>query len=417
MADSVSDGDSSAPTLTPNGSPFRVGRSSSRSWYHADTVGVSSLQPPSVVSFLSPGAGASTQPRTPPYAAGSVSAPSQQFGSPTAHGDAGPGATPRLPGSPRQSSRSPGPLSRTGNMPDPASIERQKEQFRASIEKELEQGVAFLAQQLKHQTDVLIGRAEQVKAQHSFEIDRQVKERQLQMVQRYDESVLMVQQAAQRLTTQLEHQASQLHLEYQHHKNQDVLLQQTYKTQVSNFDALAKLESQIHGEVQAFPPPPEATERHYAATPRTPVQQHRLVTPPQTPQLQPMQLPHFLSGAPTHMEASRPMLVQTQKMEPVQRTRPPLKAEQILLPQPRVQLQPQPQGYSQLPQDMKPIVQPTIQVMPQFQVQPNVQLQSQVPPLVRVTLPWQAQSYSRQFRSCRSSKCNPTCSFSRRSHR
>jgi len=133
----------------------------------------------------------------------------------------------------------------TENIPDPAAVQRQKEQFARSLEDQLRKGVEVLAATHKQQTDLLHAQANQEKQRYNIALDQQVKQRELELSQQYNEQLMRLQQAAQAQRAELEQQACGLTLEYQQRKVQEEYNAQQDGIQKQHSEAQSRLNVEI----------------------------------------------------------------------------------------------------------------------------------------------------------------------------
>eukprot|EP00434_Breviolum_minutum_P029373 symbB.v1.2.025979.t1/scaffold2560.1/size76387/11 len=128
------------------------------------------------------------------------------------------------------------PPSLTAGLPDPTSIERQKNAYARGLEEQLRHGTDVLAQQLKQQSDYLFAMGDQRKRQFALQVDQEIKQREMELAQQHNEQLLLLQQAAQQQKSALEHQANALLLEYNQKKAQEDLSYQQYQFQKKQYE-------------------------------------------------------------------------------------------------------------------------------------------------------------------------------------
>eukprot|EP00913_Durusdinium_trenchii_P009438 g8871.t1 len=68
-------------------------------------------------------------------------------------------------------------LVRFQGLPEPNSIERQKNAYARGLEEQLRHGTDVLAQQLKQQSDYLLAMGDQRKRQYALQVDQEIKQR------------------------------------------------------------------------------------------------------------------------------------------------------------------------------------------------------------------------------------------------
>lgn len=128
------------------------------------------------------------------------------------------------------------PPSLTAGLPDPTSIERQKNAYARGLEEQLRHGTEVLAQQLKQQSDYVFAMGDQRKRQFALQVDQEIKQREMELAQQHNEQLLLLQQAAQQQQSALEHQANALLLEYNQKKAQEDLSYQQYQFQKKQYE-------------------------------------------------------------------------------------------------------------------------------------------------------------------------------------
>ncbi|CAK9095928.1 unnamed protein product [Durusdinium trenchii] len=128
------------------------------------------------------------------------------------------------------------PPSLTAGLPEPNSIERQKNAYARGLEEQLRHGTDVLAQQLKQQSDYLLAMGDQRKRQYALQVDQEIKQREMELAQQHNEQLLLLQQAAQQQKSALEHQANALLLEYNQKKAQEDLAYQQYQFQKKQYE-------------------------------------------------------------------------------------------------------------------------------------------------------------------------------------
>jgi len=71
------------------------------------------------------------------------------------------------------------PQSLTVGMPDPSTINKQKDAYMKMLDEQVKQGASVLDAQCKHQKDYLKSQAEQQKAQFVMQIDMEVRQQEM----------------------------------------------------------------------------------------------------------------------------------------------------------------------------------------------------------------------------------------------
>eukprot|EP00928_Gymnodinium_smaydae_P086956 TRINITY_DN71335_c0_g1_i1.p1 TRINITY_DN71335_c0_g1~~TRINITY_DN71335_c0_g1_i1.p1 ORF type:complete len:446 (+),score=78.78 TRINITY_DN71335_c0_g1_i1:69-1406(+) len=132
------------------------------------------------------------------------------------------------------------PPSLTAGIPDPPSIDRQKAMYARGLDDQLDQGKQVLNVQLKQQTEYLYAIGDQQKRQFALQIDRQIKQKEMELAQQHNQQLLMLQQAAQQQKSALDHQANALTMEYNQKKAHEDLLMQQYEFAKAHFETTMK---------------------------------------------------------------------------------------------------------------------------------------------------------------------------------
>jgi len=133
----------------------------------------------------------------------------------------------------------------TEGIPDPSAVQRQKETFARSLEEQLRKGVEVLAATHKQQTDQLHEQANMEKERYNRMLDQQVKARELELSQQYNEQLMRLQQAAQAQRAELEQQACGLTLEYQQRKVTEEYMAQQQGIQKQHIEAHQRINAEI----------------------------------------------------------------------------------------------------------------------------------------------------------------------------
>jgi len=146
------------------------------------------------------------------------------------------------------------PPSLTAGIPDPPSIERQKQSYAKGLDEQLKHGTEVLAQQLKQQSDYLFSMGDQRKRQYALQVDQEIKQKEMELAQQHNEQLLVLQQAAQQQKSALEHQANALLLEYQQKKSAEDLAYQSYQFQKRQYETQLQYNDEmrdLQGQQQA----------------------------------------------------------------------------------------------------------------------------------------------------------------------
>lgn len=128
------------------------------------------------------------------------------------------------------------PASLTAGLPDPTSIEQQKNSYAEQLVEQLTKGRDVLEQQLKQRSEVLFQMGDQRKRQYALQVDEEIKKKEMELAQQHNEQLLLLQQAAQQQKSALEHQANALLLEYTQKKSQEDLIFQQYQFKKRHYD-------------------------------------------------------------------------------------------------------------------------------------------------------------------------------------
>jgi len=132
----------------------------------------------------------------------------------------------------------------TEGMPDPGSVESQKQAYSKSIEAQLRQETGQLAQRNQAQKQALAQMVQQQKAQYNLQMDQYLQQQAMAVDQQANAEMMMLQEAAMAQKMALEQQAAGLTLEYQQRKAQEEMMAREYQIQRQYFDAEQKLAAQ-----------------------------------------------------------------------------------------------------------------------------------------------------------------------------
>jgi len=138
------------------------------------------------------------------------------------------------------------PLSLTQGMPDPATVQKQKDGYVRTLDDQLRQGSATLDNQHRSQRDTMHQAAEEQKKQFGMQIDQQVKLQEMDLDQQFLQVLQYVKQQATRQRAQLEQQAMQLSFEYQEKKVEEDMLAHQFE--------LSKHQLALKGQINAIGP-------------------------------------------------------------------------------------------------------------------------------------------------------------------
>lgn len=146
------------------------------------------------------------------------------------------------------------PISLTQNIPDPATVQRQKEGYVRNLDDQLRQGAVVLDGEHKQRRDAMNQAADTQKKQFAQQIDQQVKMQEMDLDHQFLQVLQYVKQQATRQRAQLEQQAMQLSFEYQEKKVEEDMMshqfeltkhQQVLKTQMGLQQPLSPLPSYL----------------------------------------------------------------------------------------------------------------------------------------------------------------------------
>lgn len=151
-------------------------------------------------------------------------------------GQGGPGSYVAAPGPP--------PPKLTEGLPDPKSVESQKQAYSQSIEAQLRQETGALAQRNQAQKQSLAQMVQQQKAQYNLQMDQYLQQQAMAVDQQANAEMMMLQEAAMAQKMALEQQAAGLTLEYQQRKAQEEMMAREYQIQKQYYDAEQKLSQQ-----------------------------------------------------------------------------------------------------------------------------------------------------------------------------
>lgn len=123
----------------------------------------------------------------------------------------------------------PPPASLTSGMPDPNTIQQQKDGYVASLDEQLRNGAGALNLQVKEQRENVRMQAEQQKAIFAMQVDQEVRMQEVQVDHKFASQVKELKQQAMRQRALLEQQALQLSMEYQGRKAEEEMMQQHHQ--------------------------------------------------------------------------------------------------------------------------------------------------------------------------------------------
>lgn len=163
-----------------------------------------------------------------------------------AAGSLGAVALPNLVEAPRTAPPASLPPKLTENLPDPASVDRQKLQHAKGILEQLQSETAVLTQQNQVRKAMLAQFGAKQKAQHAAQVDSNLQRECMEVEQRGNQKLLQLQQATMGQTMALEQQAAGLTLRYQCQLVEEDRRQKDYQIQRQFHQS----EMQILGQMQ-----------------------------------------------------------------------------------------------------------------------------------------------------------------------
>eukprot|EP00392_Amoebophrya_sp_AT5.2_P004218 g4226.t1 len=85
------------------------------------------------------------------------------------------------------------PAPKTAGIPDPATVQKQRDAYLNMLEQQMKQGVMALDAQMKHQKEYLAAQAEQQKSQFAMQVDLETNQQQMALQQQYQEQKMTLQ--------------------------------------------------------------------------------------------------------------------------------------------------------------------------------------------------------------------------------
>lgn len=129
----------------------------------------------------------------------------------------------------------------TEGMPDPSSVESQKNAYSKSIEAQLRQETGALAERNQKQKQSLAQMVQQQKAAYNLQMDQYLQQQAMAVDQQANAEMTMLQEAAMAQKMALEQQAAGLCLEFQQRKAQEEMMAREYQIQKQYYEAEQKL--------------------------------------------------------------------------------------------------------------------------------------------------------------------------------
>ncbi|CAJ1347876.1 unnamed protein product, partial [Effrenium voratum] len=137
------------------------------------------------------------------------------------------------------------PPALTSGLPDPSSVERQKENYLHSLEEQEQRSNASLELQRKQQLELIHTQAEQQKKRLFMQIDQQVKTQEMALTQQYNQQLLQLNQQYHQQKAALEQQAMQLTMEYQQQKMQEEMVKKQMELHKEHSEVQARYQSDL----------------------------------------------------------------------------------------------------------------------------------------------------------------------------
>jgi len=125
----------------------------------------------------------------------------------------------------------------TAGMPDPASVERQKEEYLRALEGQREHFTAALDQQRHEYLDHLHNQALRQKREIDLAVDQQVKQQEMALTQEYNQQRLQLSHRIHQQRGTLEQKAIHLKAEYAQGKMQEELMAKQYELHMARQEA------------------------------------------------------------------------------------------------------------------------------------------------------------------------------------
>jgi len=124
----------------------------------------------------------------------------------------------------------------TDGLPDPETIERQKQTYLKSLDAQLQQGMRAIVEQTKVKKEMLSQAVESQKKQYKLQIEQRLRIQEMEVDQQLNTHVMGLQQAALEEKAKLDTQASALKMEYEQRKLQEDILVKQYQLQRHQYD-------------------------------------------------------------------------------------------------------------------------------------------------------------------------------------
>jgi len=132
----------------------------------------------------------------------------------------------------------------TVGIPDPATIESQKDGYAKALAKQFSDGSVAIAEETRVKKAMLIETAKEQKALYEAQAKAQLQGQMLLLDQQQNSQLMMLQEAAMAQKSALEQQAAALTLEYQQKKAEEEMMAKQYEIQKAYYEAEIKLQAQ-----------------------------------------------------------------------------------------------------------------------------------------------------------------------------
>jgi len=130
-------------------------------------------------------------------------------------------------------------------LPDPETVERQKEAYRGALDNQFHTGLAQIAAEREAKREFLKQQAEQTKAQFALQVQSQLDSKHLGLDSGLNSKLMQFQETAMIHRKNLEEKAAGLTLDYQQKKASEELLQRQYMIQKHFVESERKLASEF----------------------------------------------------------------------------------------------------------------------------------------------------------------------------
>lgn len=134
----------------------------------------------------------------------------------------------------------------TEGLPDPASIDMQKQAYLRQLEEQENMALAMLEQRRREQLDLVKNQGEAQKKAYNLQVDQEVQKHDLALSQQQGEHMMVLNQQYSSQRGVLEQQANQIVLEYQHKKAHEDMLMHQYQLQREMHDSMQKYEADLN---------------------------------------------------------------------------------------------------------------------------------------------------------------------------